>query len=867
MRSLLAFLGSLLVASAVPADEAIRTDSLGDPLPPLATHRLGTTRWGQTWTAGTLTWSADGKVLAAGRTDDGVGLWDVGEGKKLKHWKSAQHFSLLRATILSANGKILAAVGSDQDRTLQVFEVDTAQERKTWMSPERVYGLALSADGSRLATVGWKEDVRLWNTAQGTEIKLFPQGGRSAVFARDGKTLLIGSDKRVRAWDLETGKETQRLEGAALHLAISADDKILVGAGDNRLRVWELATGRERLAIDIKTGHDNFLAISGDGRTIAFGTEFELRAWDTGSGQERFHRRGAFRGGSAALSADGQTLAWTSGGKVERYDLAAGHDLVPSPGHLSIVYSLAFSPDGQRLLSRGADDVVLVWKLGEQPRPELSLRGGRESYIIGWQARWSPDGKLLATPAWRDQVRLLDATTGKEVRTLTSGGICGPLAFSPDGKVLATCDDHYTGMTEPRGRIHLWQTSTGQQLRTIEGLAAYIRSLVFAPDGQAIASSSGDGVHLWDVAEGKRIRRITVEHRFPNALRFSPDGQTLFAGGTGLSVCSVATGERLRHLAGKQLVTAMDLSPDGKLLALACGDTIQLWDPTAGVEVTRLTGHANVATLVFSPDGRMLASGNHDTTILLWDVIGALIAARIQVKPAVPQANLDALWADLAGADPLAGHKAIWTLADDPRRTVPFFQERLRAAKDDEGEGIVVPAGDLLRVIRAVEVLERIGTAEARTLLEKLAGGPMSRSAREAAGAVQRLEALKRSAHGSAKEPDRSDRLEQLWNHLGEADAAAGHQAAWALARSPEQTLALFKTRLKAVAQAEETDTILVPAGDALRAFRAVAVLERIGTAEARRILETLAQGASSRVTAEAKAALERLERRTKGKP
>jgi WD40 repeat protein len=859
----------LLGVSAIVANEPVkvRADALGDPLPPHATTRLGSARWRQEWSHGVLVYNSAGQLLAAGR-GDGVGLWDLASSKKLRHWSAAKQYGLPHSVTISADQKVLAAVGGDQDLVIEVFDVDSSKTRKTWTAPERVYGLVLSPDGSYLATLHgtylnnktWAHEVRIWHTTGATQIHHFKGIGGAAVFSHDGKTILLGSDKHVSVRDFTSGKELRRIEGRAKLLALSADGSVLAGAGDDGIQLWNPATGERLRTFKAALGKHSYLTLAADGKSVAFATEDATFVWDVATGKERYRGPGVSWRGSVALSADGRSLAWTGSSKVHRWDLAAGREIVLTPGHSCSVYSLGFSPDGGRLVSRGADNVIYMWKFkDDQLAPILKLRHSETNYIIGWEVTFSHDGKHLATRSMK-HIRLLDAETGKDIGKFAGSPNGTRVEFSGDDSMLAI-DDAYTAENgEYLSRIHLWDVKAGKRLRTIDSSAVAGRAFAFSRDDKLLATT-GDAVRLWDLATGKQVRRLPGA---VHAVAFAPDRDTLVAGGgDSVTLWSLKSGDQIRQWRVGRLL-ALALAPDGKILATAIEDAIHLWDMASGAKLAQLTGHASwIHALAFSPDGKRLASGSDDTTILLWDVPAALQAARLKTKQAAVPANLETLWADLARSNAGPAYKAIWGMAAEPARTVGFLKERMKAPDKGHADEVVVPAGKALQHLRGIEVLERIGTPEAKALLDKLAQAPASRFSREAQAALRRLDQARPVAIKPRQEATGAERTEKIWNDLGEADAFAAHKSIWALVEEPDEAIKLLRSRLKPAAQEEaDKDAILIPAGDTLRAVRAVTVLEHIASADARKILEVLADGPPARLTREARAALERLKKR-----
>jgi WD40 repeat protein len=443
----------------------------------------------------------------------------------------------------------------------------------------------------------------------------------SVAFSPDGKLIAAGgADNRIRLLDAETGREVRRLAGHQPRTYQPARDPkspvdLLVGS--------------------VGQGDVTAVAFSPDGKTLASGGwDQTVRLWDVATGKETARLEGHDNGmiAAVAFAPDGKHLASRGGldGAVVLWDVTTGkpvrrHEKLSkvNPWRLNRSAPLAFSPDA-KVLAVGDAKVVRFF----------DVAGGQEKAT--WEAHlacvslaWSADGKLLASGGIdgkdKHSIRIWDAPNGKELRRCALPKDEPPisLAFSPDGKQLAAVVEE--------DDTHIFDATTGQPLHRLKHYWA--SRLAYSPDGKTLLTARGPALRLWDAATGKERGTDFAGHQSGVvAVALSPDGKLLASAGEQVRLWEAATGKPLRSLAVS--AAAVAFSPDGKVLASAGRDRIiHLWDAGTGQEKGQLKGHKHALLAVaFSPDGKRLASGDTQATIRVWDVATGKETQTMDVK-------------------------------------------------------------------------------------------------------------------------------------------------------------------------------------------------------------------------------------------
>ncbi|HEY7423662.1 MAG TPA: WD40 repeat domain-containing protein [Gemmataceae bacterium] len=354
------------------------------------------------------------------------------------------------------------------------------------------------------------------------------------------------------------------------------------------------------------------VAFSKDGKTLLSVQGTVLRRWDAATGKQLREISLDGKNGISydVLSPNGALLAALDhskgGGPIRVVDASSGRllhrfDMRGSGG-------IAFAPNGRTLAATGGG-TIHFWDLASG-KVLGELKGEDSS---GGALAFSPDGKLLASARQDDGVLLWDVPGRRQLRRLPPAKLTESnyaLTFSSDGKLLAAHDG---------GEIRLWNTATGKKLWTIRHNGHSASALIFSPDGKIIASSKDYGVAcLWEVATGKEVRKLGRRVDL-HCLAFSPDGALLAVGEENIRLYRVATGEELRPAGEGALdIDKVAFTPDGRLLVTSETDgLIRLWDADTGVLVRRFKGRLEGNSFVgFSEDGKSLFTRHeirHDT--------------------------------------------------------------------------------------------------------------------------------------------------------------------------------------------------------------------------------------------------------------
>jgi len=282
-------------------------------------------------------------------------------------------------------------------------------------------------------------------------------------------------------------------------------------------------------------------------------------------------------------------------------------------GHGKGISSVAFSPDGNYVVSASNDKTIKIWEISTGKL--VKTLEGHKKYVTS--VALSSDGKYIVSGSNDRTVKVWEFSTGKLVRTIRGHTwFVSAIAVSPDGNYIIS------GSFDKD--IKVWDINTGDIVRTLEGHKKEVRSVAISPDGEYIASASSNRtLKVWSLETGQIVRTIDAHRKHINSVVFSSDGKHIFSGSNDKTIreWDIATGKLVRTFEGHTWdVLTVAVSLDGNyIVSGSYNKEIKVWDLNTNELVRTLEGHKReVGSVAISPDGKYLVSGSNDKTIKIW---------------------------------------------------------------------------------------------------------------------------------------------------------------------------------------------------------------------------------------------------------
>jgi WD40 repeat protein len=747
-------------------------------------------------TVGGVAFSRDGKTLGSVVVGQGLRLWDVTTGKEIRTlFTGTQN---LISFVMSPDGKLVYPV-TESAKTIELYDAESGKVVKTLNGhTQNVTSVAFSSDGKWLVSGSEDQTVRIWDLETEKEkhvIEAHREGVKAVTVAPDDKSIAsLSYDNTARVFDARTWEEVCRIEGrgnplqmqrgpTSATLALSSDGKYLASYTMGWTpKLNEIPSGKEIYQFDTATWAFGAvgMAFRPDGKVIAHANSAgAIRFYDTATGKRV--EDGVGHSGTPlciAVSPDGKTLV--SGGTdrtLRFWDLATNKEVRVIRAHTGAVGFVAFTPDGKHVISASTDasDKVISFWDGATGKEEAPIR------MTGWpliNVALSPDGRKLCIATQDNHTHVWDIEQRKEISSIQTVRPGFPsMPFTPDSKGVL----NFTG-----AGLVVVDVETGKEVRNLLKMPSNNEPQGGRVRGGNVQFQQWYNASLFTSADGAL------------ALQYSYDGS--------MQMMDMTAGTQLVQFEEKLMPTApipgrtvygptVAISPDGRTVATSwTNNSIRLWEITTGKVRHTFPGHAGaISALAFTRDGKALVSAATDSTILVWNVAAAAPAE------ALSDAELGKQWKALVGDGPTA-FDAVRTLTAVGKQATAYLKEHVQPVKAIDDKTIANLLADLdsddfekrtaasesltnlseqvepalrkaleakpslelskrietilhtmethtlsdeqTRHLRAIEVLELCGTAEAHEVLEKLArGAETARVTREAKAALVRLDA------------------------------------------------------------------------------------------------------------------------------
>jgi WD40 repeat protein len=599
--------------------------------------------------------SPDGRLAVSGGLDGTVNAWNLLTGRRVE---VREHTGPVRCVAIGPEGKSIFAGG--EKGGVRTWDVRWPQAKATFAAHSGpVGGIAVAPDGKSFATAGLEDGlIRIWKAPDGglpRTLEGHGKGVASVAFSPDGRMISGSLDGDARIWDLETGETVHEIgsaDGGVARVAWSPDGKeIALTSGDGTVRILDSGDFAEIRGLPSRTGIVETFAFSPDWGVIAMpGVAGHVTLWRRDRPEPRRDR--SIEGGTIgtiAFSPDGRLLlAGMGDGSIAIWNLRGGHPPFSTEirdresaergervlrGHGAPVLSVAFSPDGQSLVSTSYDDTARIWDL-ETGLESRTLWGGLDACRA---AAFHPDGGqvVLIPGSGTGSPSLWDSETGEVVKSLPGErweSFSPAVAFLPDGKGLITASEkRWPSEKKSASRLCLSDLDTGDVVRTFEGHAGRVESFAVTGDGKTLVTGGGDAsIRIWNTADGVEKGVLTGHRGALLRVAVSSDGSHVASVGSDQTLRIWRTAGGVEIFKAERLpaeLTSVAFSPDGKRIATGMADfTVGIRSVPEGEVQKVLTGvseglaSAGIHHVAFSPDGTTVAVAGGDGTVRLWTI-------------------------------------------------------------------------------------------------------------------------------------------------------------------------------------------------------------------------------------------------------
>ena len=507
-----------------------------------------------------------------------------------------------------------------------------------------LYDITFSPDSKQIISLSIGGSVKIWEAASGallaspikqreglSYIALSPGGNWFAFTDYTGITKVL----YAASGELKATNNGQAYPGGISGILLSPDEETFIIEGvdsvlKNQVQQWKVPDGKFKIGlislppemVGWKYSPDGKRLYGINPRRLTAQPSTELLAWNTTSGklEKAFPKNDLIF--DYLPSPDGKTvLIATKDGLLKLLDAESGTLLDSFSGHSTSIDGMAFTPDGQAVVSVSVDGKIILWDTFTNKTlqevagtPGMPYAPPALSHIAERALILSPDGKNLG---------ILNTTTWQPEQKLAAGEFSySALAISSQANFAAALDEN--------NHIHVWDSKTGQEIRLIEPVTRFpIKKLKFSPDEKYISSLSAGQVLTWEISSGTKLKDLAGLNDFD----YSPDNTLIAADSADFNLyLTEPKSGKMNAVLPADYVSAITYSPDGRMIAVGAQKIqpkergldnfiFQVDTQTKKripLELAKIP--ALVSNMVFSPDGDLLASSDLQGNVILWNL-------------------------------------------------------------------------------------------------------------------------------------------------------------------------------------------------------------------------------------------------------
>lgn len=576
-----------------------------------------------------LRFAADGTSLYSSSLDKTVHLWSLADGALVGRLDTPTAVNAIElVTMTDADATPLLAIADDEN-LVRVYNTPTLATPIPNI-PAAPSATATTTDRKVIAVAGAEGLVRIlnlagvvskeWNVpgAPVTSLAFHPLATPAEANAAEPVPVLAtaGSDGVVRLWNYVTAEPLEAFHGSRVaieSLAFSADGKQLVsGAADGAITVWNPESAASDAIEGTVQQLASVVALSVDGKRLATTgvssdrpaiVVFDLETKKVS--HTLLGHEGPIR--SLAFSPDGLRLVSGSADKSARlWDLADSKfpELLRFSGHAGEVTAVAFNSNATQVISGAADNTLKLWNAVDAV--EIKDFPGHVGAIVGVAF----DAASQPVSASADKtIRLWNSANGQAVRAITAPQPLSTMAITRDFARVAVAGADKV--------VRVYQLSDGKLLASLEGHATAVVSLAFSLDGTRVVSSTATDATAWDTASGRLLEIVPIA------------GLASAVYVTDVNTLVTLTAEQIERrplrfvqaMVGLTMpVTSLAFHPNGQAVYASSVDgTLRGFNPTNGQQTFSVNHAAPIHDAALSPDGEFLVTAGEDKVIKVWN--------------------------------------------------------------------------------------------------------------------------------------------------------------------------------------------------------------------------------------------------------